>query len=252
VLALGRLGSDAGNGVVAAALEDPVDSVRSAAVTVLSARGDVSELARALHWLPAGLGSSRQLAVQAVLELRTPETAALAVAALVRAPGEEPLSDADNDLIHTLAEPVGRKRPINAVVRELLASLADERDAVADRAEELLVQLAPASTRAVVGELKSGASPERAVGVLTRIGDTIAVQGLVEALERDNVDLRVQVAAALGWLRPLDAVVPLLLATRDPHPDVRAEASQALDRMGTAAVIVGTAALLRPALAKGV
>jgi HEAT repeat protein len=251
VLALGRLGADAGNGAVAAALEDHVDSVRSAAVRVLSERGDVIELARALHWLPAG-GSSRRLALQAVLELRTAEAAGIAVAALVRAPGAEPLSDADTDFIHALAEPEGRRKPVKGVVDELLAALAEERDAVAERAEELLVQLAPASTAAVTRELKSGASPDRAAAVLTRIGDMTAVQGLIEALERGDVDLRVQAAAALGWLRHLAAVEPLIEATRDPHPDVRAEASQALDGMGNVAVIVGVSALLRPTLAEAV
>jgi HEAT repeat protein len=252
VLALGRLGVEAGNGAVAAALEDPVDSVRTAAVEVLSERGEVTELSKALHWLPGGRGTSRRLAAQAVLEQRTPESAGIAAAALVRAPGEGPLSDADNDFIHALAEPAGRRKPVNGVVRELLSALADEREAVADRAEELLVKLAPASTRAVVRELRTGASPERAIAVLSGIGDSTAVLGLIEGLERDNVDLRIQAAAALGWLRHLDAVEPLLRATRDQHPDVRAEATQALDRMGTAAVIVGTSAQLRPVIAAAV
>jgi HEAT repeat protein len=252
VLALGRLGAEAGNGAVAAALEDPVDSVRTAAVQVLSERGDVTELARALHWLPAGRGTSRRLAAQAVLEQRTPEAAGIAAAALVRAPGEEPLSGTDNDFIHALADPMGSRKPVDGVVRELLTALADERGAVADRAEELLVQLAPASTQAVVDELKNDASPERAIAVLTAIGDATSVRGLIEALERDSPDLRVQAAAALGWLRHLDAVEPLLQATRDQDPDVRAEASQALDRMGTAAVIVGTSALLKPVIADAV
>jgi HEAT repeat protein len=252
VLALGRLGPDAGNGAVVAALEDRIDLVRSAAVRVLYERGDATEIARALHWLPAGRGSSRKLAVEAVLKLRSTEAARIAVAALVRASGEEPLPDADIDVIHALAEPIGTERPVDGVVSELVAALGDERDAVADRAEELLVQLAPASTPVVIGELDSGASAGRVVAVLTRIGDTAAVEGLIEALERGNVDLRAQAAAALGWLRHLDGVEPLIQATRDPHPDVRAEASQALDEMGTAAVIVGVSSLLRPALEEAV
>jgi HEAT repeat protein len=252
VLALGQLGADAGNGAVVAALEDPLDSVRSAAIQVLHSRGEVTEIAKALNWLPAPGGTSRRLAVQAVVELRTTAAARVAVAALVRAPGTEALPDADIDLIHALAEPVGRQKPIRGVLAELLTALADERDAVADRAEELLVQLAPASTRAVIRAMEGGASPDRAASVLTRIGNTTAVQGLIVALERGDVDLRIQAAAALGWLCHLAAVEPLMQATRDPHSDVRAEASQALDRMGTVAVIVGISALLRPTLAEAV
>jgi hypothetical protein len=48
------------------------------------------------------------------MELRTTATAMVAVAALVGAPGAEPLADADISLIRALAERVGRTRPIQA------------------------------------------------------------------------------------------------------------------------------------------
>src|SRR5262245_16161057 len=69
ILALGQLGLDAGNGTIAAALRDPFDSVRCAAVGVLHARGEALELANAMSWLPPG--RSLQLAAQAIVDLRT-------------------------------------------------------------------------------------------------------------------------------------------------------------------------------------
>jgi hypothetical protein len=52
ILALGALGPAAGNGTVAAALCDPSDRVRTAAVRVLHAREEAQLLAQALNCLP--------------------------------------------------------------------------------------------------------------------------------------------------------------------------------------------------------
>ena len=60
--------------------------------------------------------------------------------------------------------------------------------------------------------------------------------------------MRAAAAAALGALRDTGAVEPLLEATRDPDFTVRESAGAALDQLGTAAVMVGISALMRPAL----
>ena len=60
--------------------------------------------------------------------------------------------------------------------------------------------------------------------------------------------MRAECCLALGELRDPAASEPLLAATRDPEHVVRAAAGQALDRIGTAAIAVGVAALLRPLL----
>jgi HEAT repeat protein len=246
ILALGELGAEAGNGTVTAALRDPSDSVRSAAVRVLYTRQEVEPLAEALSWLPPTKGRARKLAFQALLELRSTPAARAVARALVRVPGDGPLSDADIAFLHTLIQPEKRRRPARGVVRELLHALADERSDVADRAEDALVRLAPTSTPGVIDELERGSSPERAAAVLGRIGDPAAMPPLIAALEHRLPYVRVQAAAALGALRDPAAVEPLLRATRDSELDVRAEASHALDRMGAAAVIVGMSALLGP------
>lgn len=252
VLALGRLGEEAGNGTVTGALRDPSDLVRSAAVRVLYSRGEVAPLAQALGWLPPERGSSRALALRALLELKQPGTATSVIRSLVWAPGERPLADLDAALVHTLVQADTHADVANEVVQELLTALSDDRDEVVERAEELLLRLAPSSVQGVIAELEGGRSPERAAGLLGRIGDTRALAPLVEALDHRDVSVRVQAASALGDLRDPAAVEPLLRATRDHNLDVRAEAGQALDALGTAAVVIGMSAMVRPLIAEAV
>jgi HEAT repeat protein len=140
----------------------------------------------------------------------------------------------------------------NEVVQDLLSALPDDREEVAERAEELLLRLEPASIQGVIAELQGGRSPERAAGLLGRIGDTRALEPLAEALEHRDISVRVEAASALGDLRDPAAVEPLLRATRDHNLDVRAEAGAALDALGTAAVVVGMSAVVRPLIADAV
>ena len=246
VVALGELGRDVGNDAVTAALQDPSDDVRSAAVRVLESRGDMGQLATALGSGRPPSGRSRELACQAILEHRSSPVARAATRALLRAPGDAPLSDPDVAFLHALARSEGGGETSKVIVRELLKALSDDRSEVAERAEEMLVVLAPTSTPTLIEELGKDRSPERAATALGRIGDSSAVQPLVNALENHpHEGVRVQAAAALGALRDPAAVEPLLRATRDPDFDVRAEASHALDHLGAAGVIFGMSALLR-------
>jgi HEAT repeat protein len=246
VLALGALRPDAGNGAVAGALSDPSDRVRAAAVRVLHAREETEPLAEALAWLPTGPGHSRRLARQALGELARPDSARTLARALVHAPGNDPVEDEDTALLVRLFEGQHSSDARSQVVEELLSSLADEREDVADRAEELLAELAPASVEAVISELAAGVVPHRAAAVLGRIRDARTKDSLVEALEHRDACVRAESAAALGELRDPGAVQALLQATRDPDHTVRTQAGWALDRIGTVAVVVGVAQLLRP------
>jgi HEAT repeat protein len=246
IVALGELGPDVGSDAVTAALHDASDEVGSAAVRVLESRGDIGRLATALgSGLPPS-GRARELACQAILEHRSSPVARAATRALVSAPGDAPLSDPDVAFLHSLAHGEGGGETSKVIIRELLKALSDDRNEVAERAEEMLVVLAPISTQSLIAELAKDRSPERAATALGRIGDSSAVQPLVTALENHQHEgVRVQAAAALGALRDPAAVEPLLRATRDPDFDVRAEASHALDHLGAAGVIFGMSALLR-------
>ena len=253
IVALGELGPDVGDDAVTAALEDSSDDVRSAAVRVLESRGDIGRLATALGSGRPPSGRSRELACQAILEHRSSPVARAATRALVGAPGDAPLSDPDVAFLHSLAHGEGGGETSKVIIRELLKALSDDRSEVAERAEEMLVVLAPISTPTLIAELGKDRSPERAATALGRIGDSSAVQPLVSALENHHHEgVRVQAAAALGALRDPAAVEPLLRATRDPAFDVRAEASHALDHLGAAGVIFGMSALLRSMVTEAV
>jgi HEAT repeat protein len=252
ILALGSLGPEAGNGTVAGALRDPSDRVRVAAVRVLFSRQEPDPLLEAMAWLPAARGHSRQLALRAILELSAPGSARALAGALVRRRGEEPLGEDDAALVLTLLAAEESPDASNEVVEEVIAALADEREVVGDRAEELLTQLAPASTEGVIAELEAGNAPHRAASVLGRIKDTRAMKPLVEALGHRDPRVRAESASALGELRDPAAVEPLLHATRDPEHLVRAQAGWALDRIGTVAVVFGVSALVRPMIADAI
>ena len=94
ILALGELGLEAGNQHRRwRRFATRFDPVRSAAVHVLSARGDVLTLAQALGSLPPGRALA--LAVQAIMELRTTPVVRATTASLIHRPGDGPLTQAE-------------------------------------------------------------------------------------------------------------------------------------------------------------
>jgi HEAT repeat protein len=245
ILALGELGPRAGHEAVVSALRDPADRVRCAAVRVMYARRDADGLVEALRWLPTGEGQSRTRALQAVRGLHESLTPAALADALINREGEELLSEDDVPLIQGLLEE-DQRAAMHDLIQLLISSLADERGIVVDRAGELLRQLAPATTEAVVAELRTGPAAAEAAYVLGGIVDPRTLDALVEALRHDDPRVRAESAAALAELQDPAAVEPLLRATEDKEHGVRMQAGKALERLGTAAMIVGVVSLLRP------
>jgi HEAT repeat protein len=245
ILALGRLGPECGTEAVQAALFDPADEVRVAAIRVLFAREDATSLAAALAGPPPpGQHQSRARAITALRELRRPECAPALAAALVHAPGDAPVGDDEAALLKLLVHAAGADTA--EVVEELLVALADERDPVADRAEDLLVLLAPFGTEDVIAELSAGAAPHRAAAVLARVRDMRALEPLLEGLAHGDARVRTECAGALGELRDPAAVDGLIHASRDADHRVRARARSALDQLGIVALVVVAAELVRP------
>lgn len=249
ILALGRLGPQCGTQAVHAALSDPADEVRTAAIRVLFARQDATALAAALAWLPpAGHGESRALAVIALRELRRPECAPALAAALLRAPGGDSVADDEAALLKLLLQGEAESEIAGEVVQGLLVALEDEGDPVTERAEELLALLAPLSTEALISALEGGAVPHRAAAVLAQIKDTTALKPLLDGLLHRDPRVRAECAVALGELRDPAAVETLIHATRDADHRVRAQAGWALDRLGMIALVVGVSTMIRPVL----
>jgi HEAT repeat protein len=250
IRALGALASDRGHKAIAAGLRDPADQVRCAAVRVLRELHEVGVLAHALRWLPRDAGHSRTLAVQAIIDLRSVSASAVADA-LVHREDEDLLGDEDSQLILAVLEDQGADAR-DEVHEVLVRALGDERGIVVDRSAEMLIQLAPESIEALVEELRTGSHPAEAAYVLGRIGHPETLDVLVKALRHSDAHTRAESAAALAELQDPGAVKPLLRATHDTEPSVRSQARMALDRMGTIAVIVGVAELLRPVVREAV
>jgi HEAT repeat protein len=245
ILALGTLAPEQGRGVIAAALRDPADRVRCAAVRVLHKLQEVGVLAEALQWLPPQRGHSYALASRAILDLRESVRASAVADGLIQREDDDLLSDEDAELILALLEDQGADAT-DEVLELLIIALGDERGIVVDRAAELLVRLAPTSIEPLVAELRGGLNSADAAYVLGRIGDPETLDVLVKALKHRDARVRAETAAALGELEDPAAVKPLLRVTHDPNHAVRSQARMALDRMGTVAVIEGVAELLRP------
>lgn len=205
ILALGELGPRAGHEAVVSALRDPADRVRCAAVRVMYARQDVDGLVQALRWLPTGEGQSRTRALQAVRGLHESLAPAALADALVHREDEELLSEDDVPLILALLEE-RQGKALDDLIRLLISSLADEREIVIDRAGELLRQLAPATTEAVVAELRTGPAAAEAAYVLGGIADPLTLDALVEALRHD--DPKVRACGALLARREQEAPYP--------------------------------------------
>jgi HEAT repeat protein len=252
IVALGSLGPEAGAEAVKAALTDPSDAVRVAAVRVLFAWQDTVSLATSMAWLPPDRGHSRPLAMRALVELSRPDCAVALTRALLTATGDDPIGDDEAALLALLLDADEAGDASAEVVEELLVALADERDPVADRAEELLVLVAPKSTDGVIAELGAGAAPHRAAAVLAQIKDTLALEPLMQGLLHRDARVRAECAGALGELRDPAAVEALIRASRDPEHRVRAQAGWALDRLGMIALVVGVSTMIRPMIHEAV
>ncbi len=245
VLALAALDPAETRGALQAALCDPADPVRCAAVRVLHGHKEANVLLDALPRLAVTQGKSLDLARRAVASLRDLIDPREAATALIHAEDGRELSDDD---VAMLAMLLGDEDgpPRAKTIGALIDALADDRDAVVDRAADLLVSLAPASTPAVVERLSAQSAPPGVPWVLGRIADPRTAEVLVDGLEHENARVRAECAAGLAEIGDPIAVGPLVRATRDPDPAVRTQAASALDEFGTAAVVVGVAELLRP------
>ena len=111
--------------------------------------------------------------------------------------------------------------------------LLDARTADGKLSPKILKALAAAgiTTESEASQLRAGdvTGRLRAAERLARLGDTKAVEPLIEALTgAKEIQIRVKAADALGALRDRRAVDSLVSTSRDPEPEVRAAAVNAL------------------------
>lgn len=247
ILALHEKAGDRAGETLIRALRDPADRVRCAAVLALYERGEAQPLAEAAGLLRDEDGQALATAFRALLELREPDSTRKLARVIVYREDERPVSEVDASFLRALLEAEG-SQAAPGVIGLAISALHDEREDVSERAEDVLELLAPESVDALMAELKADAAPERAAAVLGRIKDARALDSLVAALRHGDPRVRAESCTALGELRDPAASEPLLAATRDSEHLVRAAAGAALDRIGTAAVAVSVASLLRPLL----
>jgi hypothetical protein len=250
VVALGEIGTEEAAVAAARALDDPADRVRSKAVEALEKLRQPILIAGALPTLRERGGNAHPMAVDVLRDVQQPGMARALVEALVYQSGEDQLDEDDATLVPDVLSTEDGAHESREVIEVLILALSAEDEIVADRAEQLLVLLAPISADILKRELSDGgAAPRRAASALGKMRDSQALDALVNALDDPDPRVRAESCTALGELRDPAAVEPLLHATRDPEYIVRARAGSALDRIGTVAVMVGVTAMIRPMLA---
>ena len=242
ILSLARLGHHDASPVVTNALSDSSDRVRCAAIRALCEWGEALPLAEAMSWLPAQ-GSSRTLATSAITQLADPESAVALATSLIHGSAQDGLWEEEAEIVSALCNTTGSRATLDRVLDLLVAALGDEDEGVASRAEDFLLWFGPDAAPAVADVVRLGSAPHRSVWILGQIGGAEALEPLIEALERYDTRGRAEACVALGELRDPIAVNALLYATHDSDHVVRVKAAAALDRIGTAALLIGLSTL---------
>jgi HEAT repeat protein len=242
ILSLARLGHRDASPVVTEALSDSSDRVRCAAIRALCEWGEALPLAEAMAWLPAQ-GSSRTLATSAITRLADPKSAVALATSLIHSSAQDGLWEEEAEIVAALCSTTRSTTTLDRVLELLVAALGDEDEGVASRAEDFVLWFGADAAPAVAEVVSLGSAPHRCVWILGQIGGAEALEPLIEALERYDARGRAEACAALGELRDPIAVNALLYATHDSDHVVRVKAAAALDRIGTAALLIGLSTL---------
>jgi HEAT repeat protein len=232
------------------ALSDPDLAVRAAAGLALASMRDPASIpalaAIVARWEDPELVRARRAALHTLIAFRRQEAAvelARALATAHTAPLD--LQERSALLAVAYAEQAGLAAP--RVVRALVALLAHEDHAVADRATSLLMLFPAESHRPLARALRTASSPEargRAAQALGACRQDAAVAALVTALEDPAPVVRAASARSLGDMRDPATAVALQAAGGDGDEGVREAAVSALRKLGTVATATSMAASL--------
>jgi HEAT repeat protein len=213
------------------------ERVRCAAVRLLFHWGDATPLAEAISWLPPGR-PSRRLALTALAQLGQARCGLALARSLVYGSAQEGLSEDEVGLVWNLCQSAEAGDELYRVTDLLIDALTDERQAIAGRAEDFLLWLDRDAVPALIALTRSSPSPHRAVAILGQIGGASVLEPLIDAVEHPDARTREAACVGLGELGDPMSAEALLRATRDSQHDVRVKAAAALDRLGTAALLV--------------
>jgi HEAT repeat protein len=236
------------------ALGDPDERVRLAAVRGLrQTRSDAAPeaLLRALAlWPDESAAATKAEALRTLVELDASELPERFALKLVDERTAAP-SAGNREALRALLD-ADLRGPVaaRAVAEQVVARLGHEDQRRRANAEAVLGWVAGEATELLIARLE-GAGRVSAARLLGASRESQAVEPLVRLLGDPDPDARRAAAWALGQLKDTRAVESLLYATRDSDYSVRETADRALDSMGSAAVIVGLAALVSRALPGG-
>jgi HEAT repeat protein len=246
-LALAELDSPDSVEALTEAIADPDREVRAAAALALAGLRDpasTSALVRIVaDWDDPALERCRRAALHTLVAFRSQEAAVELARALATA-GPAPLDlQARSALLAVVyAEPAGVAAP--RVVRDLVALLAHQSPAVADRAAALLMLFPSESHGPLRRALRTapGSGVRRlAAQALGACRQDAAVAALVAALEDSAPIVRAAAARSLGNMRDPATALALQAASRDGDERVREAAQSALHKLGTVATATSMA-----------
>jgi HEAT repeat protein len=230
------------------ALNHPDLNVRASAGVALASLRDPASLAPlaaiVASWDDPVLARARRAALRTLIAFRTQEAAVELAQALAKFHATPlDLQERAALLAVAYAEQAGTAAP--RVVRALVALLAHEEQAVAERAA-LLVTLFPSeSHRPLTRALRTSTGADvrrRAAQALGACRQDSAVAALVTALEDPAPDVRATAAHSLGNMRDPTTAAALHAASGDRNESVREAARSALDKLGTVATAASMAA----------
>jgi len=150
----------------------------------------------------------------------------------------EALKSTDSEKRAKAAEALGELRDVRAI-EPLIEALSDEDSTVRQKASEALAKIGTSATKSLVEALKSDdwRVRYRAAWAIGKIGDARAVPYLIQAVDDEVRDVRLNIVWAFGEIG-VDprAVDPIFNALKDEDSSVREEAKNALVKMGEQAV----------------
>jgi HEAT repeat protein len=252
-LALAGVDSADATAALSAALTDGDPRVRSSAALALASLRDpasTAALARVVAgWTHPSLARCRRAALRTLVAFRSEQAAIELAHALAAAAPAEPLGLEERSALLAVvyAEPTGVAAP--RVVRALVALLAHEDAATADRATVLLELFPAESYSALARTLRTARSPDarrRAATALRCCRQDEAVSALVSGLEDAIPEVRAAAARSLSEMRDPAAAVALHVAAEDADEQVREAARSALTSLGAVATATGLAARFAP------
>jgi HEAT repeat protein len=236
---------------LAHALWDPNREVRTAALDGMAARSSPVAVGPLLGALAEWPYPAEYAAMEKALEILVrwaPEGGAEGFVQGISHPAAPELDKCHRDVLTALvaADPRGEEAAAARIADNLAGQLAEsEGEEHAARIGELLAWLGPPAGDSILTALAGDSPSPGVVRLAGQLRDARAVDRLVALLGASDAATRAEAAAALGHLNDTRAVQALIGATQDPEQEVRDAASDALDEMGIAAVIIGVASVLR-------